>query len=62
MGLGKTLTTLILILTTTNGMPFQNKLKDIQNFISLFKIWLWNQDWIWRQQLIPGMSFATSMQ
>lgn len=40
------------------GTPFQNRLKDVQSLISLFKIWPWNQDWIWRQHLIPGMSIG----
>ena len=40
------------------GTPFQNRLQDVQSLISLFKIWPWNQDWIWRQHLIPGMSIG----
>lgn len=39
-----------------SGTPFQNRLADVQSLISLLKIWPWNQDWIWRQHLIPGMT------
>ena len=39
-----------------SGTPFQNRLADVQSLISLLKIWPWNQDWIWRQHLIPGIN------
>ncbi|KNZ45507.1 hypothetical protein VP01_804g5 [Puccinia sorghi] len=39
-----------------SGTPFQNQLTYVQSLISLLKIWPWNQDWIWRQHLIPRMN------
>ncbi|KNZ48544.1 hypothetical protein VP01_5596g1 [Puccinia sorghi] len=42
--------------TVVSGTSFKNWFTDVQSLISLLKIWPWNQDWIWRQHLIPGMN------
>ncbi|OAV86914.1 hypothetical protein PTTG_29665, partial [Puccinia triticina 1-1 BBBD Race 1] len=38
------------------GTPFQNPLTDVQSLITLLKISPCNEEWIWRQLLIPGMN------
>jgi SNF2 family DNA or RNA helicase len=41
------------------GTPFQNRLTDVQSLIFLLKIWPWNQEWIWKTHLIPGINVGS---
>lgn len=41
------------------GTPFQNRLADVQSLISLLKISPWDQEWVWKKHLIPGMNVGS---
>ena len=41
------------------GTPFQNRVSNVQNLISLLRISPWDQEWVWKKHLIPGINVGS---